>query len=508
MDRAVPLNKLVKALPKAHVIGNYNGDTVVTGISADTREMKPGSIFVALPGFHVDGKKFIPNAIEKGAKAVVVEGSYQPDLQVPVIIVDNARLAFSRLAAEFWDNPSHKLKVIGVTGTNGKTTTTYMISSVLESADVSTGFITTVDYKIANHQWKHEEHSTTPQPDRLHELLYRMLQAGVEYAVIESSSHGLKLHRLEDVAYDVAVFTNVTSEHLELHGTVEQYRLDKARLFQLLGNHPDKGCGKWGVINLDDPNAQLYIDSTKGKVFTYSQQDENADLIGNIIPRSEEGVTFRVHYKGNSTEINLPISGDYNVYNALAAIGVAITQNIPIDVCKSALERFTGVPGRMQVISMGQPFTVVIDYAHTEDSLEKVLITLKQRTRGRLFAVFGSAGERDPYKRAPMGKVAAKYADFMILTNEDPRGEDEMQILLDIAEGARSVGAIEGRDYICIPDRKAAIYEALSRASGGDTVLLAGKGHETTIETKNGFIPWDEAEIAKQALKDLGYTGK
>lgn len=482
------------------------GDREVTGVTGDHRELEPGNVFVALPGTHVHGACFIPAAVAKGASAVVTDSLPEDEPGVPVVVMPDTRAAYSRLAAAFWGYPSRELRVVGVTGTDGKTTTTFMATAVLDAAGRSTGFISTVDMKVGNRQWSHTDRTTTPQPAALHRTLREMVEAGNEYAVIESSSHGLRLSRLDDVAYDVAVLTNVTSEHLELHGTVERYRLDKAKLFALLGRSPDKGGGKVGIVNADDPNADLYLRATAGPTLTYGT-NRWADVVAESVSQAPDGLRFAVRSERfGDGEIRLPMLGAYNAYNALAALCVGLSQGVPLETCAAGLERFEGVPGRMEQVREGQPFGVVVDYAHTADSLEKVLRTLRPATRGRLHVVFGSAGERDRQKRPEMGAVAARRADMVYITNEDPRGEDEMPILREIAAGAEPEGAREGGRYWLIPDRREAIRAAFARAQPGDLVLLAGKGHERSIETADGKQPWYEAGVAREVLRELGFS--
>jgi UDP-N-acetylmuramoyl-L-alanyl-D-glutamate--2,6-diaminopimelate ligase len=475
----------------------------VAGVSPDTRGLQPGELYVALPGDHVHGAEYIPQAIERGASAVVTERTVEVAVSVPVIVVPDARKALSRLSAEFWGHPSRELRVVGVTGTDGKTTTTFMTAAVLEAGGFSTGFITTVDVKVGDRQWAHSDRTTTPQPPTLHRLLREMVDAGNTHAVIESSSHGLRLSRLDDVAYDVAVLTNVTSEHLELHGTVEQYRLDKSRLFSMLGRGPEKGSGKVGIVNADDPNADLYLRATAGSTLTYGTSRQ-ADVVAEDVRQTPHGLSFRVRTERHGEAlVELPMLGAYNVYNALAALCVGLTQGVPLDKCREALGALRGVPGRMEQIREGQPFGVVVDYAHTADALSKVLRTLRPSAEGRLMVVFGSAGERDRAKRPAMGAVAAREADFALLTNEDPRGEDEMSILREIAAGAEAAGAREGEGYALVPDRREAIRAAFERARPGDLVLLAGKGHEESIELADRKLPWSDAGVARELLREL-----
>jgi len=474
----------------------------VTGVNADTRRLQPGEIFVALPGNHVDGARFVRDAVRLGAAAIVTQSSDHVDSTVPLVRVSDARTALSRLAATYWNNPSRELRVVGITGTDGKTTTTFLTAAVLEGGGHSTGYVSTVDLKIGRRRLSNPDRTTTPQPPELHRRLREMVDAGNTHAVVESSSHGLRLSRLNDVAYDVAVMTNVTSEHLELHGTVEQYRLDKARLFTMLGRSYDKGVERVGVVNADDPSADLFLRATAGPTLTYGTY-RHADVVAQDIRQTPEGIRFKVRHQQAREEVLLPLLGAYNVYNALAAACVGIWKGIPLPSVLRALEGFTGVPGRMQRIDVGQPFGVVVDYAHTADALEKALRTLRPATGGKLIVVFGSAGERDRAKRPALGAVAQAWADYTILTNEDPRGEDELAILREIAAGAEREGGLECRDFALVADRQEAIHAAFERSEAGDIVLLAGKGHETSIELADRSLPWSDADAARVALRSF-----
>lgn len=499
--REKPLESLLAALNGAQVYGDRA--VTVTGISADTRSMAPGELFVALPGDHTDGAAFAAAAAAGGASAVVTERTDLGTLPVPVVTVPDARRALSRLAASFWDEPSRELRVVGVTGTDGKTTTVFLISAVLEAGGYATGFVSTVDRKVGAVQRPTAGHVTTPQPPALHAALREMVDQGVQYAVVESSSHGLRLARLEDVAYDVAVLTNVTSEHLELHGTVEQYRLDKARLFSMLGRYPDKGVGKTGVVNADDPSADLFIRSTAGAVLTYGTY-RHADVVGHHVRQNAASIEMDVATPAGPIHLSLPLVGMYNAYNALAALAVGLSQGVSVEDCRRGLESFQGVPGRMQRIDAGQPFGVIVDYAHTAESLGKVLQAVRGGVTGRVIAVFGSAGERDPTKRRPMGLAAGKLADLVYLADEDPRGEEPTAILEDIAEGLEAAGRRRNVEYWLIPDRREAIAAAFGSAAPGDLVLLLGKGHETSIEYADRHLPWNEAEVARELLSASG----
>jgi UDP-N-acetylmuramoyl-L-alanyl-D-glutamate--2,6-diaminopimelate ligase len=502
-------------------------DIEISGIKYASNKVEAGNAFVAVIGFHTDGHKFIPDAVRRGAKLIV--GSNRDMLTAfiaseaydgaAIIWVEDERRALANLAAAFYDYPARELGVIGVTGTDGKTTTTFLISDLLEFAGKSTGLTGTVDLKIGKRRWKNDSRQTTLEAPEIQELLAEMVQAGVDYAVLESSSHGLALHKLLKCFYDVAVLTNVTTEHLDFHGTVEQYRRDKARLFELLFEETAKDWldfPKTAVINQDDPNAELYIDTMHDaswklkesyRILTYGLGEQAIVRATDLISTAANN-SYTLNYDKQSVRIKINLPGDFNVYNSLAAATVALNLGIDLETIAAGLAQVKGVPGRMQLVDEGQDFTVVVDYAHTPESLSKVLKILRPLTKGKLLVVFGSAGERDRIKRPMQGRVAAAIADFAVFTNEDPRLEDPDQILAEIAAGAQESGWIEGKDYLCIVDRTTAIEEVLRRAKSGDTVLLAGKGHEQCVIIGTEKVPWDEYSVAQTILRKLKNSNK
>jgi UDP-N-acetylmuramoyl-L-alanyl-D-glutamate--2,6-diaminopimelate ligase len=491
-----------------------SGATRISSIVLDSRAARPGSLFAALPGQHADGLEFASQATAAGAVAVLAERA-APGLSVPQILVHEARPALALAAAWFNDFPSHSLGVVGITGTDGKTTTSYLVRAMLQAAGFPTGMIGTIDVVAGGESLGNEARATTPEAPDLQAYLARMVDAGDRFAVVESTSHGLAQHRLGAVAYDVGVLTNVTQEHLEFHGTLEAYRAAKRRLFEWLAvgpQNPEKGWGKHAVLNADDPVAHDYAEAARAagaNVITYG-----ADPAALVRPMSvrEDGGGLRI---GVSTprwqgELTLRLAGRFNVHNALAAVGVGEALDIDPGRIREGLASLERVPGRMQRVEQGQPFAVIVDYAHTADSLAKVLDNLAPLAAaggGGLVAVFGSAGDRDRIKRPLMGRVAAERCRVVVVTDEDPRTEDRLAILEEIAAGAESRGKRRGQDLLVIPDRREAIVRAMTMAAPGDVVLLAGKGHEKTIEMADGDIPWDEAGAARDALAHLGYSG-
>lgn len=499
-----------------------NPDIEISGVKYASNKVEPGDAFVAVVGFHTDGHKYIPDAIKRGAKLIVgankaILGELVNATEyngAAVVWVEEERRALTNLSAAFYAYPARQLGIIGVTGTDGKTTTTFLISDLLEFAGKSTGLMGTVDLKVGKRRWKNDSRQTTLEAPEIQELLAEMVHEGVDFAVLESSSHGLALRKLLKCYYDIAVLTNVTSEHLDFHGTVKQYRRDKARLFELLFEDSRKdflAFPKTAIINYDDPNAELFIDTTHSasrklretfRILTYGLNPQ-ADVFATNVESSANGSRYTLNYDGKKVRLQLGLPGDFNVYNSLAAATVAINIGVELETIAVGLAQVKGVPGRMQVVDEGQGFTVVVDYAHTPESLSKVLKILRPLTKGKLIAVFGSAGERDRVKRPAQGRVAAELADCAVFTNEDPRLEDPDQILAEIAEGAKQAGWHEGKDFLCIADRATAIEEALRRASSGDTVLLAGKGHEQCVIIGTEKVPWDEYTITQNILRKL-----
>jgi UDP-N-acetylmuramoyl-L-alanyl-D-glutamate--2,6-diaminopimelate ligase len=422
------------------------------------------------------------------------------------------------------------MRVLGVTGTDGKTTTTSLISAVLEAGGHTTGLMGTVDFKVAGRQWANDTRQSTPEAPEVQALLREMALAHCGYAVIEATSHALsaRWRRLDGCHFDVALLTNVTHEHLDFHGSVEQYRRDKARLFEMLGETMNEERGtmntervaphrsafsvqrlkqrKIAIVNADDPHHRLFLDAAPAHAerMTYAVSGP-ADVRAHDVVSSREGLRFRAATPWGVAELRLRLTGDFNVWNALAALTVGLAEGVPLDTCARALEAIPGVRGRMERVELGQPFTVLVDYAHTPGAFEKLMSITRPLTGGQLIAVFGSAGERDREKRPIQGEVAARFCDFLVLTDEDPRLEDREAIIAEIAEGAERAGKREGAGYLRIPDRPAAIRAAFARARRGDIVLLLGKGHEGCIFYGDGKIPWDEAGEARAALREMGY---
>jgi UDP-N-acetylmuramoyl-L-alanyl-D-glutamate--2,6-diaminopimelate ligase len=426
---------------------------------------------------------------------------------VTIVSVPDTRRALAQAAAAFCGEPAHKLGVIGVTGTDGKTTTVHLIAHLLESAGRPAGFMSSVAFSAPGRSETvlNDSHMTTLEAPEVQEHLAAMVEAGMRYAVIEASSHGLALHRVDECAFDVAVFTTLSRDHLDFHGTLEEYREAKGRLFRMLDESPAKDVPKAAVLNADDPASAYFQSLTGAPTVTYAV-DAPADVRAESIEAQGFAGGFRLVTPAGSAEASVKLAGRYNVYNCLAAAAVGLSQGLSLDEVVRALGTFPGVPGRLERIEAGQPFRVVVDIASTPQALRRVLEVLRLVTEGRLWAVFGCAGERDPARRDGMGRVAGELADFTVLTNEDPRREDPDAIIEAIAAGLRQAGRREERDFVRVPDRREALRFAFQRARAGDTVLLAGKGTEQSIVIGREHLRWDEARVARELLEKLGTT--
>lgn len=494
--------RLSELLKDAGINGPLDSDPLITGVSYDSRRVAPGELFVAVPGFKTDGRRFIPDAVARGAAGVVVEdpgGWTAPPGLGPLVTVPSARAALARLAAAFYGHPGLKLRVVGVTGTDGKTTTSHLISAVLEKGGYRTGIVGTVYLKIGDRLIPNPYHQTTPEAVEIQKSLAEMVEAGTDYAIIETTSHGLALNRVDQCHYDAAVFTNLTSDHMDFHTSREDYLAQKATLFASLGAAATKGISKASILNADDPAAEHLATVSPVRPVTYGIEAE-ADVRAHSLSASGWGTAFDLKTPQGETAVRLPLIGRFNVHNALAAAALGLSQGLDLARIAEALEGFQGVSGRMEPVDGGQDFTVLVDFAHTAAALEKALEALRPHCRGRLIVVFGCPGERDRTKRPRMGEVAARLADRIILTSDEPRSEEPLQIIREIEAGVRASGRIEGRDYLVFPDRREALAEALGHARTGDVVLLAGKGHEDCIIYGDRSVPWSDRRVAMDIL--------
>lgn len=515
---AKKLSELIAALPD---VLNVTGDTTVSSpvVESDS-DLQPGGLFVARPGLSVDGHDFIPRAIEKGAAAIVGERDIR-DLSVPYVQVKNAQEATGFLAAAYHDFPSRKLVVIGVTGTDGKTTTSTLIHSILQIAtDGKAGLISTVSAYLGDKTVDTGFHVTTPSAPQIQAFLAQMVANGLTHCVLEMTSHGLAQGRLNGVDIDVAVMTNVTHEHLDYHGSFEAYRAAKGRMFEMLGKSYRKpNIPKISIINADDPSADFFASFPSDKVVRYGLK-EIAEVFAGVDPRYEaDGIHFMVYdrdgfirfYAENNgvTEPGIihyftPLVGQFNLYNVLAAIAATdkgLSFGNP-ELLREGIEAVKSVPGRMERIDEGQNFTAIVDFAHTPNALENALKAARQMLQPgkRLIAVFGSAGLRDREKRRMMAEVSARLADFTIFTAEDPRTESLDTILEAMAQGALSQGGVEGKTFIRVPDRGEALFRACQMAEAGDIVMACGKGHEQSMCFGTVEHPWDDREAMRSAL--------
>ena len=497
---ARPLSTLLR---EAGIDASSTPSTVrvaVTAIVSDSRAVTPGSLFVAIPGLRADGHRFIGSAIANGAAAVIAEHLPEPsiDPSIPFVLVTDARLALAELAAAFHDHPSRALCVAGITGTDGKTTTATLLWYAWRAAGFGAATITTVDRRTRDDVSANASRQTTPEAPELQAELARIRDAGCTHVALETSSHGLEMHRTDSVDFRAAVFTRITTEHLELHGSRDRYLAAKARLLERVSPRAD------GIAVLDagDPYGFPHLRAIPVATrLTYTDlPDIEADLRAEDISTDPSSVGFVAVTPWGTAPVRLRLAGSFNVRNALAALAAACATGADLESAVRGLESAGAITGRMERIDLGQPFEVVVDYAHTTDALETILHELRPTTAGRLWAVFGSAGERDLEKRPAMGAVAARLADVSVITDEDPRGEDRNLILDQIAVGADGAGGVRGESLFVIPDREEAIGFAVARAAPGDTVLLAGKGHEKTLETAGGAIAWNERAVAMAAI--------
>lgn len=504
---------LLEELPGARLV---RGDATasVSGLESDSRRVSAGSLFVAVPGFVTDGHAYLPQVAGAGAAAVVVQRDHEAAWrQIPhgpaVIVVDDSRTALAAVAAWYYGHPGRELGVIGITGTDGKTTTSHILTSVLAAGGLRVGRLGTVDVYLPGEQGSVGNRMTTPEATEVQRLLRKMADAGCDYAIVESTSHGLALHRLDHVEYDIAAFTNVTGDHLDFHKTFEAYREAKGMLFEALDTSADKGIEKVAVVNADDPSANFMLGRTQARPFRYGMdaREDEADLVARNIVLRPDGSDFRLVTPHGAAEASIRLPALFNVANALAAAGAGLAAGIDLPLVAHGLASCPGVPGRMERINAGQPFEVIVDYAHTGDAVRKVLSVLRDVCPGKLIIVVGAAGERDPGRRFGVGRAAAEGADFAVFTNEDPRSEDPAEIVREIGRHAENAGRTRGEHFVEIEDRGEAIIAALRRAEPGDVVVIAGKGHEQSIVYGTEARPWDDREFARRQLAEMGFRG-
>ncbi len=484
-------------------------DPFVTGITLDSRQVQPGNLFVALTGAANDGHRYIPDAVARGAVGVV--GSLPGvECSVPYIQVSDTRLALAHLSAAFYSFPGRQMTVIGVTGTDGKTTTANLVYQVLLQAGFRTGIISTVNATIGDEVLDTGLHVTTPEAPDVQRYLSRMLAAGLTHVVLEATSHGLAQQRVTACEFDVAVVTNITHEHLDYHGSFEEYQQAKGRLFASLAETHSKARGnpRAAVLNGDDTSYTYLSSISPAFQIAYSLQP-GAALWASQVVNAPSGLDFSVNGLGEPFQVRSRLVGFYNVSNILAAVGATVKAlGVPVQAAQQGVAAMTGVPGRMERIDLGQDFTAIVDFAHTPNALQQALSTLRQLTPRRVIAVFGSAGLRDRQKRRMMAEVSTDLADLSIFTAEDPRTESLDGILAEMAHGAESRGGVEGKTFWRVPDRGEALRLAVSLAQPGDVVVACGKGHEQSMCFGIEEFPWDDRVALRAALAEyLGTAG-
>ena len=454
------------------------GDVECSGICYDTRTMEPGCLFVALPGYKTDGHKYIAQALEQGAAAVLCQ--HPPEGEGPWLVTPDARAALAAVSANWFGHPARDLTLLAVTGTNGKTTTTYLLKAMLEGVlGARVGLIGTNQNMVGEEVLP--AHRTTPESYEVQQLLREMADAGCTHVVMEASSHALVLHRLDGLRFRAGIFTNLTQDHLDFHGTMEAYRDAKGLLFRQSDT---------AVLNLDDEAGRYFACTVAVPRLTYSERRDEADLTAKNLRLFPDRVEFEAVAAGAISRVRLPIPGGFTVYNALGVLTCGLALGLPLADCADALAKAPGVKGRIEVVPVPADFAVIIDYAHTPDALENILTTVRDFTAGRVICLFGCGGDRDRTKRPQMGAIAGSLADVAVVTSDNPRTEEPEAIIRDILPGLEGTAA----EVVVEPDRRAAIRRALSLAKTGDTVVLAGKGHETYQEVGTQVLHLDERE--------------
>jgi UDP-N-acetylmuramoyl-L-alanyl-D-glutamate--2,6-diaminopimelate ligase len=482
-------------------------DPEIQDLSQDSRSIPRGALFVAVSGMRTDAHDLVGDATNAGAVALLLEREVPVAEGCAAAIVRDTRFALGVAASSLAGHPTEELTMIGITGTDGKTTTAVLTVEALRACGVAAGGMNSLEFRSLDEIELNPTYLTTLDAPVIQARLRRLLDSGVTTAVLETTSHGIAQHRVSGVAFDIAAYTNLTHEHLDFHGSLEEYRDVKLRLAEMARQSPRKpGVPKAIVYNADEPAwASLGASPTDRRV-TYGMTP-GANLWPENIEARIDGISFTLGGAGKGIAVKLPLTGRFNVLNALCALAICHALDLPIRAAAEGLGRVRGLRGRMQVLDAGQPFAIVIDYAHTPDGLEQVLRELRALTRGRLLAVFGAPGDRDASKRALMGTAVASAADEFIITADDPRHESVDDISAAVAVGALAAGRIEGEDFRLIPDRREAIREIIGRARPGDIVLLAGKGHEDRLLVGAEVLPWDEAAEARAAVESLRGIG-
>ena len=467
-------------------------DIACAGVTHDSRRVVAGAVFVALRGLKSDGAAFVPQALAAGAAAIVAEQPPPAPVAVPWVVVKDARLAIALLAAEFFGHPSREMRVVGVTGTNGKTTTSYLVNAIFEAASIPCGLMGTVTYRVGDRSF--DATRTTPEAVEVQELLRQMASAGSGACVMEVSSHALALKRVDGTRFAAAIFTNLTRDHLDFHENMESYFAAKRRLFEMLPAEAP------ALINVDDARGATLVEVAPLPV-TYGV-NRPADVSPGPLSFTLEGLEFDIRLPQGVVHVRSRLVGKPNVYNILAAAGAAAALGVPLEAIEAGLRQLPGVPGRFEVASRpGDDITVVVDYAHTDDALRNLLETARPMATRRLITVFGAGGDRDRTKRPLMGMVAARLSDVVVITYDNPRSEDPARIIEEVKRGAEPEMRQSGAEILAVVDRREAIVQAVRAAAAGDLVLIAGKGHEKYQEIGGHTHPFDDVAVAREALK-------
>lgn len=486
----ISMKKLQTLLDQLMVYQLFNeGNPEITGIEMDSRKVEKGNLFICIKGENFDGHEYVKEVVQKGAVAIVAERMVETD--VPVILVRDSRHTMAVLSDHFYDQPTHQLQLIGVTGTNGKTTVTHIMDTLFQDQEKRTGVIGTIEMRINNQ--KYPVANTTPEAPFLQKAFSKMVDEKVDSAFMEVSSHALEMGRVRGCDYDIAVFTNLSQDHLDYHETMEKYLQAKGLLFSQLGNTYDRKKHKIAILNEDDPASSTLKKMTSAQIMTYGIENKS-DIMAKNIRISGKGTQFELHTLSGTYEVEMKLIGKFSVYNVLAALTAGIAAGIEEQKMIESVEQLGGVPGRFEVIDEGQPFPVIVDYAHTPDSLENVLTTIQEFAEGDVHVIVGCGGNRDRTKRPLMAKIAVDHSDHAIFTSDNPRTEAPDKIIEDM-----EAGAVKG-SYTSIIDRKEAIETAVKIAKDGDVILIAGKGHETYQIIGDRTIDFDDREVARKAI--------
>ncbi|KUG03558.1 udp-n-acetylmuramoylalanyl-d-glutamate--2,6- diaminopimelate ligase [hydrocarbon metagenome] len=482
------LTELFKGVDNDIISGDP--DIEISGVQYDSRKVTPGSLFVCITGFKTDGHSFAAEAVTKGAAAVLVEKTVVVPAGAVVIHTSNTRKALAALARNYYEQAEHGLRIIGVTGTNGKTTTTHLIKAILEEAGKKTAILGTLYAKIGDIEM--DLGRTTPEALEIEEFISLCGREKAEYLVMEVSSHALDLHRVDKIPFNAAVYTNLTQDHLDYHQNMDHYLQTKLKLFQMVD-----GQDSYSIINADDQYADYFTAAALGRCLNYGV-NRAVDVQAGELSFNLKGSSFKFHYQGKAVSINMHLIGRFSVYNALAAITCGLAEGVEPKVIKKAIEKVQGVSGRFEQVPSKHDFTVIVDYAHTPDGLENILNTSRQIVENRLITVFGCGGDRDRTKRPLMGEIAARYSDFCIVTSDNPRSEEPESIIADIVPG---LDQVENSRYAIIVDRREAIRHAINFGKKGDLIIIAGKGHETYQLVKDQVLDFDDRKVAAEFLK-------